>query len=149
MPVQTQTRSQPPPDPFSDPNPIRLVTSKVSPKRDTAMDNSRESPAQDQYRTKPIRSQTQQTVGSVDHTHILRRARYSLFLLFPSILAVVPKPLLAALYLRTLPQHHLSQKKPIPPSARRNPPTQTLSIVLIFQVLVRVRTSTLDCSTAP
>ena len=74
MPVQTQTRSQAvPSDPFGDQNPIRLVSphsQKLPSKRDVATDNNREATnnrGQDPRRTKPIRSQTQQSVGSVDH----------------------------------------------------------------------------------
>lgn len=47
------------------------------------MDNQRESPStrnQDPHRAKPIRSQTQQTVRSVDHFSILRFGEYSLSL---------------------------------------------------------------------
>ena len=86
MPVQTQTRSQPVPanDPFGDQNPVRLVSTKVHTKRDTAADNHRETATprgQDPHRAKPIRSQTQQPVGSVDHFN-LPRYEYSFFLPF-------------------------------------------------------------------
>lgn len=72
MPVQTRTRNQPAPapDPFSDPNAIRLVPPlppKVPSKRDTAMDNHREptnTRSLDPHRAKPIRSQTQQAAGN-------------------------------------------------------------------------------------
>lgn len=71
MPVQTQTRSQAvPPDPFGDPNPTRLVSphpQKFSSKRDVPTDNNRETTntrGQDPRRAKPIRSQTQQSVGN-------------------------------------------------------------------------------------
>ncbi|KAF9654311.1 hypothetical protein BDM02DRAFT_3182123 [Thelephora ganbajun] len=72
MPVQTQSRNKSgtTSDPFSDPNAIRLVPPpppKVPSKRDTAMENQREvtnARSQDPYRSKPIRSQTQQSVGN-------------------------------------------------------------------------------------
>lgn len=150
MPVQTQSRNQPgtTPDPFSDPSAIRLVPPlppKVPSKRETGMDSQRETTntrSQDPHRVKPIRSQTQQTVGSVDHLHLLRFDEYSLFLTSLIAAAAVPKSLLpVAPYLKTPRQYHPSRKNPSLPSAqaRRAPLTQTLSIVSILQALVPVR----------
>ena len=73
MPVQTKTRNQsvPTPDPFDDPNAIRVVPPvppKVPSKRDTAETKKDVSNS----RTKPIRSQTQQNVGSVAFVHSSR-----------------------------------------------------------------------------
>ena len=92
MPVQTRSRNQPvtASDPFGDPNAIRLnppLPPKVPPKRATGMDNQRETANtrnQDPHRAKPIRSQTQQNVRSVDHFHSPRRDVYSLSLPFHS-----------------------------------------------------------------
>jgi hypothetical protein len=159
MPVQTQTRTQPAPtsDPFSDPNPIRLVAPKVSSKRDTAVDNHREptsTRAQDPHRSKPTRSQTQQPIGSAGDLSILLRVQCSFFLSSPTVATAAHRfPLLVVLYPKTLPQRRPSQKKPRTPSAqaRRSPHTQTLSIASIFQALARVSTvfTSLDNSTHP
>ena len=147
MPVQTQSRNQPVPtsDPFGDPNAIRVVPPlppKVPPKRKTGMDNQKEAANtrnQDLHRAKPIRSQTQQNVGSVDHFSILRCDEYSLSLP-PTLAMAVPKSLPVALCLKTPLQYHLSQKNPSPSAqARRAPPMRTLSIASIFQALAPVR----------
>lgn len=144
MPVQTQSRNQPKttPDPFSDPNAIRLLPPpppKVPSKREPAMDDQREATdprSQGTHRAKPIRSQTQQAVRSVDHLRLLRFDLPSLILA-----TAVPKSLLlVAPYLKTPPQCHPSRKNPsLPSEARRAPPMQTLSIASIFQALVLVR----------
>jgi hypothetical protein len=150
MPVQTQTRNQPAPtpDPFGDPNAVRLVPPlppKVSSKRDAAVDGHREtanSRSQDPHRAKPIRSQTHQNVGSVEHLCV-RSSRSVLTITTSSIVAAVVLRLLpAAPYPKTLRQRHLSQKNPSLPSAqaRRAPPMRTLSIASILQALARVRT---------
>jgi hypothetical protein len=146
MPGQTQgrNRSGSTPDPFGDPNAVGLVPPlppKVPSKRDTGADatNPRK---QDSHRAKPIRSQTQQNVGLVNHLCILRLDEYSWLLPSPTLATAVPKSLLpVAPYLKTLRQCHLSQKNPSRPSAqaRRISPTQTLSIASIFQALVLVR----------
>ena len=77
MPVQTKSRNQsgPTSDPFDDPNAIRVVPPpppKVPSKRDTGMDTKKDASNtrnQDSQRAKPIRSQTQQNVGSVALVH--------------------------------------------------------------------------------
>lgn len=147
MPVQTQSRNQPvtTSDPFGDPNAIRLVPPvppKVPSKRDTGMDNQREltnGRGQDPHRAKPIRSQTQQTVRSVDH-FLPRSFQRALIIFVPPLATVVPKFPLVAPCLKTPPQYRQSQKNPSPPSvARRVPPMRTLSIASIFQALGLVR----------
>ena len=147
MPVQTQSRNQPvtTSDPFGDPNAIRVVPPvppKVPSKRDTGMDNQREltnARNQDPHRAKPIRSQTQQTVRSVD-SFLLCPFQQVLIISGHPLATVVPKSLLVAPCLKTLPRCRLSQKSPSPPSvARRAPPMRTLSIASIFQALGLVR----------
>lgn len=146
MPVQTQSRNQPvtTSDPFGDPNAIRLVPPvppKVPSKRDTGMDNQREltnARGQDPHRTKPIRSQTQQTVRSVDH-FLPRSFQRALIVFVHPLATVVPKPPLVAPCPKIPPQYHLSQKNQSPSVARRVPPMRTLSIASIFQALGLVR----------
>lgn len=149
MPVQTQTRNQPIPssDPFGDPNAVRLVPPpppKVSSKRDAPTDGHRDATntrGQDPHRTKPIRSQTHQNVGSVDH-FCVRSSRSVLTISTTfAVGTVAPRFLPVAPYPRTLRQRHLSQKNPSLPSAqaRRAPPMRTLSIASIFQALAQVR----------
>jgi len=77
MPVQTKSRNKsgPTSDPFDDPNAIRVVPSlppKVPSKRDVGPDTQRDAANtrnQDPQRARPIRSQTQQNVGSVALMH--------------------------------------------------------------------------------
>ena len=77
MPVQTKSRNKPgpTPDPFDDPNAIRVVPPpppKVPSKRDVGADTQRDATNarnQDPQRARPIRSQTQQNVGSVALVH--------------------------------------------------------------------------------
>lgn len=84
MPVQTHSRnkSAPIPDPF-DENAVRLVPPvppKVPSKRDAAMDAKKDATkarSQDSPRARPIRSQTQQNVGLVDHLCVLPLDKYS------------------------------------------------------------------------
>jgi len=77
MPVQTKSRNKsgPTSDPFDDPNAIRVVPPvppKVPSKRDVGADTQRDATNarnQEPQRARPIRSQTQQNVGSVTLMH--------------------------------------------------------------------------------